>query len=263
MTLGNHDGVTLDPVFHADFGSYFPTPTPQSHEQNLSLFTSDAAKSAGIQYLTHEARTITLRDGRSFKVFGSPWSPKRGLWGFGYETAPTLEESLWKDIPQDTDILITHGPPKFHLDAPPATIPPAHAGCEHLRQSLWRVRPLLHVFGHVHEGRGVERVVWDTDSKFVQYRESSVKTIEDPGPDGKKHLVIDLVRKHQLQPRQETCLVNAAMRTGPYRKGLGLAKWRRKSIVVDLEVPMSAAQGYMKPATILGALDGSIDGAAE
>jgi hypothetical protein len=34
-------------------------------------------------------------------------------------------------------------------------------GCHHLFQELWRVQPLLHIFGHAHEGHGHERVVFD------------------------------------------------------------------------------------------------------
>lgn len=45
-----------------------------------------------------------LKDGRTFKVFGSPWSPEHGLWGFGYKEPTSPEESLWNDIPSDTDV---------------------------------------------------------------------------------------------------------------------------------------------------------------
>lgn len=33
-------------------------------------------------------------------------------------------------------------------------------GCEGLWRALWQTRPRLMVCGHVHEGRGVERVRW-------------------------------------------------------------------------------------------------------
>ena len=61
---------------------------------------------------------------------------------------------IWSDIPTLTDILITHGPPLAHLDGD-------RCGCCALLAALWRVRPQLHVFGHVHAGRGVARVKWD------------------------------------------------------------------------------------------------------
>lgn len=64
----------------------------------------------------------------------------------------------------DVDVLVTHGPPKYHLDLPAAL------GCEHLLDEVWRVQPPLHVFGHVHAGKtefvgrlkgGKEIVRWD------------------------------------------------------------------------------------------------------
>ncbi|KAK6525372.1 hypothetical protein TWF694_005511 [Orbilia ellipsospora] len=42
-----------------------------------------------------------------------------------------------------------------------------HSGCESLRRQCWRVRPKLHVFGHIHDGRGVERVMW-RDGRYVK-----------------------------------------------------------------------------------------------
>lgn len=63
-------------------------------------------------------------------------------------------------------------------------------GCEMLRRAMWRVRPRLHVCGHVHEGRGVERVMWDLDrGGNVQYKEGGVEGWTDEGVGGKMSLV--------------------------------------------------------------------------
>lgn len=51
-------------------------------------------------------------------------------------------------------MLITHGPPRAHLDL-------LNLGCVNLLQALWRVRSRLHVFGHVHEGAGTEWLLFD------------------------------------------------------------------------------------------------------
>jgi hypothetical protein len=60
----------------------------------------------------------------------------------------------WEEkIPRATDILITHTPPRSHLDV--------DLGCAGLLQEIWRVKPRLHVFGHVHSGHGRESVFWD------------------------------------------------------------------------------------------------------
>ena len=64
----------------------------------------------------------------------------------------------WSEtVPEDVDILVTHTPPKFHLDL----AMPRGLGCEHLLKEVKRVKPVLHVFGHVHWGAGSEVVHWD------------------------------------------------------------------------------------------------------
>ena len=63
-------------------------------------------------------------------------------------------DSPWPNsIPHETDVLITHTPPKHHLDL--------HIGCPSLLSEIWRVKPRLHVFGHVHSGHGRQPVFWD------------------------------------------------------------------------------------------------------
>lgn len=57
-------------------------------------------------------------------------------------------------MPDDVDILVTHGPPKAHLDYD-------GAGCEFLLAELWRVQPRLHVFGHIYSGYGQELVQYN------------------------------------------------------------------------------------------------------
>jgi hypothetical protein len=52
-----------------------------------------------------------------------------------------------------TDILITHTPPRYHLDI--------GLGCSGLLEEAWRVKPRLHVFGHIHAAHGREAVFWD------------------------------------------------------------------------------------------------------
>ncbi len=116
-----------------------------------------------------------------FKVFGSPYSPARGCWAFGYP--PNKASDLWDRIPLDTDVVVTHTPPKYHCDE---SRDRDAAGCEILRQTLWRVRPSLAICGHVHEGRGAERVLWDFGSSDIKYNESDVQYWIDPGLDNKK-----------------------------------------------------------------------------
>jgi Icc-related predicted phosphoesterase len=53
---------------------------------------------------------------------------------------------LYSTIPAEIDILVTHGPPAGVLDG--------GQGCAALRQAVIRLKPRLHVFGHVHAAYG-------------------------------------------------------------------------------------------------------------
>jgi hypothetical protein len=57
-------------------------------------------------------------------------------------------------IPIGTNIVVTHGPAKGHLDNDAG-------GCPHLGREIRRVKPRLVVWGHIHHGRGKKDVCWD------------------------------------------------------------------------------------------------------
>ena len=179
VVAGNHD-ITLDKPFYTQYGSYFHNQAPQDPDQCRRLF-----KKSSILYLDHEAATVILEvpDGNevSFRVFGSPYSPSRGLWAFGY--SPEEAEGLWSQIPLNSDIVVTHTPPKYHCDEHSQR---GSAGCEDLRRALWRVRPCLQVCGHVHEGRGAETVKWDLTTPNTKYKEKATIHWEDSTQGTKK-----------------------------------------------------------------------------
>ena len=88
------------------------------------------------------------------RFWGSPWQPAFFNWAFNLPRGPALAER-WALIPDDTDVLITHGPPKGVLDR----VHDGHrVGCADLSRALQRVRPRLHVFGHIHEAYGEEEI---------------------------------------------------------------------------------------------------------
>jgi Icc-related predicted phosphoesterase len=85
---------------------------------------------------------------------GSPWQPWFYDWAFNLPKGGWELEQKWNQIPKDTDILITHGPPQDHLDVsgPPHNEP--HLGCALLRVKVDEQPPKIHVFGHIHGGYG-------------------------------------------------------------------------------------------------------------
>ena len=52
------------------------------------------------------------------KFYGSPWTPEYGEWAFNIPRGEALA-SKWSMIPDDVNVLITHGPPKKILDRGP------------------------------------------------------------------------------------------------------------------------------------------------
>lgn len=100
-------------------------------------------------YLEDQAAVI---DGLRF--YGSPWQPWFLDWAFNLPRGPELA-AKWALIPGDTDVLVTHGPPAGVLDL---TNRGERTGCTDLRERVRLVCPKLHVFGHIHEAAGADRV---------------------------------------------------------------------------------------------------------
>lgn len=86
------------------------------------------------------------------KFWGAPWTPPFFNWYFMLKPEQIAEK--WRLIPDDTNVLITHGPPYGTLDSvsPNRTF---RCGCESLALELKRLKQLkAHIFGHIHGGYG-------------------------------------------------------------------------------------------------------------
>jgi Icc-related predicted phosphoesterase len=114
-------------------------------------------------YLMDEAFEL---DG--IKIYGSPWQPWFLDWAFNLHRGKLLREK-WSNIPEDTDILITHGPPLGHGDK---TVGGEYVGCEDLLARIKQIRPKLHLFGHIHEGQGTthEGSTLCVNASFVDFQ---------------------------------------------------------------------------------------------
>ncbi|KAI2602854.1 Metallo-dependent phosphatase [Hypoxylon sp. NC1633] len=105
-----------------------------------------------LHYLERKSITLAFKGGRKLNIYGAPDLPQCGGNDFAFQYTP--EQNPWDNtIPLDTDILVTHTPPKHHLDL--------SLGCPHLLREIWRKKPKVHVFGHVHWGRGIQPIYWD------------------------------------------------------------------------------------------------------
>lgn len=84
------------------------------------------------------------------RIYGSPWQPWFLDWAFNLHRGARIA-ARWAVIPDDTDLLLTHGPPHGIGDRTCAGL---NVGCEDLLDRVREVRPRLHVFGHIHEAAG-------------------------------------------------------------------------------------------------------------
>ena len=123
-----------------------------NHDRYPEAFPERAARLA-------EEAGVTLLDDSGCRVmgrrfWGSPITPRFHDWSFMREPGADIERH-WAMIPDDTDVLITHGPPMAILDAVDRPDGASeHVGCPSLARRVAEVRPALHLFGHIHESRG-------------------------------------------------------------------------------------------------------------
>lgn len=155
---GNHD-LYLDPR------SRRTLPSPDSSVSPRAL---DWKR---VKYLQHSSISLSFSSqNRTLKIYGAPQVPACGGDGVAF-TYPRGTDAWSGTIPTDIDVLITHTPPKYHLDLPCAL------GCEWLLREVWRVKPKLHVFGHIHCGKtdlvgslrgGQEIVRWNEKQRRLE-----------------------------------------------------------------------------------------------
>lgn len=118
-----------------------------------------------LQFLIHEQIEL-----EGLVVFGTPYTPKFFNWA--YMRAREELDAVWQSIPDNTDILISHGPPKGFMDVTRDfdTRQPVHVGSKSLtRHVTQRIKPMVHAFGHIHDEPGIRNfgVICESEITFV------------------------------------------------------------------------------------------------
>ena len=170
-THGRHEEVELssaDMIIHAgdmsekgtkdqiiDFMKWFSSLNYQykvliagNHDFFLEQATSKEIKKLipeGVIYLNDSGVEI-----EGLKIWGSPVQPWFHNWAFNRSEKSICKH--WNEIPDDTDILITHVPPQHILDQNRRA---ESCGCPHLTERVKEVKPQYHIFGHIHESYGM------------------------------------------------------------------------------------------------------------
>lgn len=143
---GNHDNFLAQSI-----------PTSESIEMGL-IPTHNA------EYLCDSGTEF-----ENLKIWGSPWTKtfegiNPNCTAFTFDTEKQLDEK-WNLIPNDIDILVTHSPPFGIFDVVTAPIAKSVGSCTLREQVMRRIKPKLHLFGHIHESGG--RILDAGMTKFV------------------------------------------------------------------------------------------------
>jgi Icc-related predicted phosphoesterase len=114
---------------------------------------------ANITYLQDNS---TLLGEDMVSVYGSPWQPEFYNWAFNLTRQGVELKEKWDNIPNNTDILITHGPAYGYVDKVIGRT--ENLGCELLTERIKELKPKIHVCGHIHTGYGY---TFDGDTHYI------------------------------------------------------------------------------------------------
>lgn len=92
------------------------------------------------------------------KIYGAPGIPARSYFYRANYMQYNRPKEKWNRIPSDTDILLTHTPPRYLMDYGKHKLGSWHEGDIELLNQVFRVKPKIHCFGHNHDQPGVIRV---------------------------------------------------------------------------------------------------------
>lgn len=109
------------------------------------------------EYLIRTEWTYLEDSGCEFNglnIYGSPWQPRYYDWAFNLDE-PELARK-WSFIPDNTDILLLHGPPRGYGDLSP--FGNERTGSPSLTARIVEIQPKLVVCGHIHSGYGIYKL---------------------------------------------------------------------------------------------------------
>jgi len=139
---------------------YVPGNHDRITEQDEDLIKKECAE-AGVIYLNNTGITL---DG--IKFWGSEITPRFHNWAWNrdsgisgtsysrFEEDYDPIEPYWDMIPDDIDVLITHGPPNGILDL--SVYSGDLCGCNYLLKKVEEIKPKYHIFGHIHQWHGMK-----------------------------------------------------------------------------------------------------------
>jgi Icc-related predicted phosphoesterase len=143
----NHNEVNLFLIWLEQQPVKYKVIIAGNHDTSIEsrFINKEEFQNRNIIYLEHELVEI-----EGIKIFGSPYTPEFCNWAFN--RARNKLGRIWDTIPDDIDILITHGPPKSVLDSASRDRHVSeHVGCSALLKRVLKIQPKYHIFGHIHD----------------------------------------------------------------------------------------------------------------
>ena len=221
---GNHD-LELDKAFWAAQRDGEGNPEDiEDHELAVNAMTGTLAAEAGVTFLSEGTHSFTLKNSAKFTIYVSPYTPAFCDWAFAYERhqdrfnrpdqiADGVTSIATNPIPDDIDIVMTHGPPRGILDR----CPQGSVGCENLLWAIRRAKPLMHCFGHIHEANGIEVIDWNKAAAEQPHKPGNNEAVQRCFED-------DSTENPYPEPfvwedgwGDRTLTVNASIMTGDYK----------------------------------------------
>lgn len=151
-------------------------------EEGIKVVEEYEEENPGVTYLQDMMTPLYTDDLGTITIYGSPWTPNLPGWAFqawddvapsaenlaSYQRAlvpiPPSSEELYEKIPENLDILISHGPPQGYGDK----VWYEHTGSQRLLEAIRKKKPRVVICGHIHEGFG-QYQVGDTTLYCVPY----------------------------------------------------------------------------------------------
>ena len=155
---GNHD-LILDAEAYLAHGAAWI----EGDLEDVEVFAADLAAFCdahpSLHILTESATRVEIEG----VVFGgSPAQPRqpkaRPQMAWGYPRGSSGLRDAYACLPDDAHVIITHTPPLGIMDATARGRGGVKAhGCADLMKTIKSISPSVHVFGHIHQGYGVEQ----------------------------------------------------------------------------------------------------------
>lgn len=163
---GNHDFV-LERLRTNENGEH------RKANRVLGIFGERSGK---VRYLENSGGTFN-----GYKIWGTPWIQDLSNWAFYLPQDQFIKEL--KKIPEDTDILLTHQPPRvsqYGMVLEPGFNCMTDYGSIALADRIKEIKPKLSLFGHVHSGLHTPETIEGTTYCNVSVKDERYKSVYFP-----------------------------------------------------------------------------------